>query len=58
MVVLLSSSLKDFPESFLAALILPCTADERVIQKFNENINKMVQKLYILDEKRHINTNI
>jgi hypothetical protein len=45
MVDLLSSFLKGFSELFLTASFLLCTADE-----CDENYNKMVQKVYILDD--------
>jgi hypothetical protein len=44
MVVLLSSSLKDFSESFLATPILPCTADER--DQSYKNLMKTLTKWF------------
>ncbi len=45
-----------FHEPFLNAPKQPCNANERyqLYKKFDENINKMVQKLYVLDEGHKI----
>jgi hypothetical protein len=61
MVVLLSSFLKDFRESFLTAPILICTADERDRSYKNpmKTLIKWFRKyIFWMNAIRHINTNI